>query len=109
MSENDEWIARNEFGVVLGPQAVIEQQIEAALRAQAEMVIAFRADLPIRLQIFFPDDGAAGVALDPQAFGADAALIDGRRVLDPFFVALEPGHASSRFLAARGFPSCTDA
>ncbi len=87
-----ERIARDQLGILLGPQAVVEQKVESALRAQPEMKIALGADLPVRLQIFLPNDRAAGIALNPQAFGADASLIRRRRLLDPFFLPFEPGH-----------------
>src|SRR5437764_9431314 len=66
------------------------------------MALAFRADVPVGVEILLPDDLAAIVALDPQALGADALL---RRGLDLVIFALEPGHRSvSRFsfLVSRG-------
>jgi hypothetical protein len=64
------------------------------------MVLALGADFPIRFEIFFPDDGAAGVALRPHAFGVDAAFFGRRGIFDRFFFALEPGHGSG-FLGSR--------
>ena len=105
--------------IVLGPRFVIEQQLEPPPRAEAEMLIALGTDFPVRFEILLPDDRAAGAALRPQPFGADAALVDGRRILDRFFLALKPGHLvdlnlaacspNNRFPAARECLSCTDA
>ena len=78
-------IARSEFAIVLGPLLVVKQKFEAAARAQPKMVLALRANFPVRFKVFFPDDRTAGTALDPQSFGADAAFIDGRRILDGLF------------------------
>jgi hypothetical protein len=38
------------------------------------MLLALGADLHVLLQILFPDDLAAAVAFDPQAFRADGLL-----------------------------------
>src|SRR6266571_7964905 len=67
------------------------------------MELALGADVEIRFEVLAKDDGAAGLALDPQAFGADAALFGRRRLLDRFFVALEPGHEESRQLTVSKF------
>ena len=61
------------------------------------MVVALGADFPIRFEIFFPDDRAAGIALGPHAFGVDAALFGRGGIFDRFFFALEPGHGSRCF------------
>ena len=78
-------------GVVLGPAAV-EEHFKALLGVHLEMELTLRADVEIRLEILAEDDGVAGLALDPQAFGAHAALFGRGGLLDRFFVALEPGH-----------------
>jgi hypothetical protein len=56
------------------------------------MVVALGADFPIRFEVLFPDDGAAGAAFGPHAFGADTALFDRRGIFDWFFFAFKPGH-----------------
>jgi hypothetical protein len=56
------------------------------------MELALGADVEIRFEVLAKDDGIAGLALDPQAFGAHAALFGRSGLLDRFFVALEPGH-----------------
>src|SRR5580704_18055029 len=82
------WIAGREFAVEFSPGFVIEQEFEPLARTQAEMMVALRADFPVRLQVFFPDDGAAGTTLCPHAFGAHAAFFDGRGVLNRLFLTL---------------------
>jgi hypothetical protein len=56
------------------------------------MELALGADKKIFFQIFTENDGAARVALDPQAFGAHPAFFGRGSLLDGFFVALKPGH-----------------
>ena len=85
-------IVRGEVGVEFLVLLVVEKQFEAAAGAEPEMVIALGADVPVCVEILLPDDGAAGAALRPQAFGADAALVHRRGIFDRFFFALEPGH-----------------
>src|SRR5712692_920872 len=77
--------------VVLGPAAV-EKHFEALLGIHFEVKLALGADEKIRFEILAEDDSAAGLALDPQAFGAHAALFGRGRLLNRFFVALEPSH-----------------
>jgi hypothetical protein len=85
-------IARGQIGVEFVVSFVIEQKFEAAPGAQSEMVITLWADVPIRLQIFLPDNGAARTALRPHAFGADAALFHRRGVFNRLLFAFKPGH-----------------
>src|SRR5216684_5419700 len=77
--------------VVLGPAAV-EEHFEALLGVHFEVELALGADEKIPFKVLAKDDGAAGFALDPQAFGAHAALLGRSGLFDRFFVALEPGH-----------------
>ena len=70
-------------------------KLETAARTQAEMVLALGADFPIRFEILFPNDGAAGAALGPQAFGADAALVHRGGILERFFFSFEPSHGKA--------------
>jgi hypothetical protein len=60
-----ERVGGNQLGVVLQPIALIQQQLQPALRAHPEVEVTFRADVPVRIQIFFPDNRAAGLALGP--------------------------------------------
>ena len=55
-------IVGGELGVVLDPVAV-EQHLDALARVQAEMVLALGADAQVALEVFLPDDGAAGTHL----------------------------------------------
>src|SRR5580704_6784882 len=97
-----ERVARGQACVQLGPRFFIEKHFQAAPRTQAEVVLALGADFPIRFQIFFPNDGAAGIALRPHAFGVNAAFLRRRGIFDRFFFALEPGHGL-RFWAGQPF------
>ena len=85
-------IARGQIGIEFIVSFVIEQKFEAAPGAQPEMVITFRAHVPIRLQVFLPDNGAARTALRPHAFSADAALFHGRGIFNRLLFTLKPGH-----------------
>ena len=85
-------IALGEFGVMLDPVLIVQQKFEPSPRAQPEMVVAFRANFPVFLEIFLPDDRAASLALHPQPFRANAAFVHRGGILDRFFFALEPGH-----------------
>jgi hypothetical protein len=76
---------------VLGPSAV-EEHFEALLGIHFEVELALGADMEISFEVLAEDDGAAGFALDPQAFGAHTALFGRGGLFDRFFVALEPGH-----------------
>jgi hypothetical protein len=87
-----EWVVRSKVRVDLGPAFVVEKQIEAPSRAEAEVMIALGANFPVGFEILFPDGGAAGIALDPEALGANAPLVDGCGILDGLFIALKPGH-----------------
>src|ERR1700687_3056354 len=60
-------------GVVLGPMTV-EEHFEALARVHFEMKLALGTDEEIFFEVFAEDDGAAGFALDPEAFGANTAL-----------------------------------
>src|SRR5713226_3312243 len=80
--------------VVLRPAAV-EEHFEALAGVHLEVKLALGADVQIGFEVLAENDGAARIALDPQAFGAHAALLGRSRLLDRFFVALEPGHFRS--------------
>ena len=84
-------IVRSNLRVVLDPAAV-QQQFQPLPRVQAEVVLAFRADVRVGFQVFFPDDGPAAGALGPQPFGLYAPLVGRRGLFNRFFRALEPGH-----------------
>src|SRR5216684_4094383 len=73
----------------------IEQHIQALGGVQLEMELAFRADVPVGFQVLLPDNRPASLALDPQPFGLDAALVRRRRLLDRFFFSFKPGHKRS--------------
>src|ERR1700683_1174960 len=92
-----ERVAGGQVCVQLGPRFLVEKHFQAAPRTEAEMVLTLGADFPIRFQGFFPNDGAAGIALRPHAFGVHAAFLGRRGIFDRFFFALEPGHGL-RFL-----------
>ena len=61
----------------------------------AEMKVALGAALEVLVQRFFPDDLPAAFALQPQAFGADAAFLFGGIFLDAGFFPREPRHGTS--------------
>ena len=78
--------------------ARLEQHVDALTRADAEMVLAFGANVEVGQQIGLPDDRATGSALDPQTLGAHPRLryrraLQARPVLP--ILALEPGHETS--------------
>src|SRR5450755_908510 len=85
-------VGRGHASVVLGPAAV-EEHLQALLGVHFEMEAALGADQEIGFEILAEDDGAAGLALDPQTFGAHFALFGRSGLLDGFFVALEPSHS----------------
>jgi hypothetical protein len=74
---------------MLGPALVIEQEAEPRARVEPEVVLALGTDLPVSLQVFFPDDLATTFALGPQALGANVRAFAGLQFLFFFF---EPGH-----------------
>src|SRR5262249_48350443 len=81
--------------IVMSLVNAIEEQFEARSRVDSKMVAAFRARVPVGLEILFPDDLPAALALLPESLGADALLavllLGGR--LRPGFIPFEPGHA----------------
>jgi len=77
-------VVRGDLRVMLDPMAV-QQQLQPLPRAQAEVMLAFRADVRVGFQVFFPDDGPAAGALRPQPFGLYAPLVGRRGLFDPFF------------------------
>src|SRR2546428_14163042 len=77
--------------VMLGP-ATVEEHFEAPFGVHLEVELTLGADVQIGFEVLAKDDRAAGLAFDPKAFGAHAALFGRCRLLDRFFVALEPGH-----------------
>src|ERR1700737_1881533 len=56
------------------------------------MILALRADAPVRFEVLLPDNRPAALALGPQPFGLHAALVGRRGLIDPFFLSLKPGH-----------------
>ena len=62
---------------------------QAGTGVDAEMLVAFRADVEIVLQILLPDDLAAAVTLHPEAFGAHLLFA---RSVEFTGLAFEPGH-----------------
>src|ERR1019366_1920227 len=74
--------------------AIVVEIAQPGARIDAEVLVALRTDIEILLQILFPDDLAALLALYPQSFGLD--LLFTRRIELNIFP-LEPTHS--------GFPS----
>ena len=64
---------------------------QARACVQSKMMFALGANLEILIQAFFPDDLAAALAFQPQAFGANA-LFAFSATLDARFLPVEPGH-----------------
>src|SRR5437773_11312782 len=60
---------------------------QALLGVHFEMELALGADEEIRFEVLAEDDGAAGFALDPQAFGGHAALLGRSGLLERALVA----------------------
>ena len=70
-------------------EAGVEEEGDAGAGVDAEVVAALGADLEVGLEVGFEDGLAAGVAEDPEAFGAHCLLL----VCDDGVIfALEPGH-----------------
>src|SRR5580693_4840576 len=65
------------------------------------MVLAFRADAPVGIQILLPHNRAAIFALGPQPFRLHAARIGRRGLVDSLFFPLEPSHGGRVLQAAR--------
>src|SRR5262249_45255425 len=84
-------IGRDHAGVMLGPAAV-HQHFEALFGAHFEVELALGADEEVGLEILAKRDRAAIFALGPETFRAHAPLFRRRRLLNCFFVALEPSH-----------------
>ncbi len=90
--------------VVLDP-AGIHQKVNAIVGANLVVVVALWTDLKVPFEIFLPKRILAAVALDPQSFRKNAALI---RSFYRLLLALEPGHkrviiaaaGAGRFFAA---------
>src|SRR6202050_2272749 len=91
-------VVRQEVGVVLGPWLLVKQELKPAAGAQAGVVLALGADLPIRFQVLLPNNRATRAALCPQALGADPALVYRRGILNRAFFSFEPGHGRSNYL-----------
>src|SRR6266404_3212987 len=72
--------------------APIEQHIQPLLGAHFEMKLTLGADQQISFQVLAKHDRAARLALDPQPFRPHPAFFRRCRLIDGFFVALEPGH-----------------
>src|SRR5581483_8871651 len=64
-------IGRDQIGVELFAEPVIQQHAHTGARVNAEMPAALRADLHILLERLAPDNLAAVLAFLPQALGAD--------------------------------------
>jgi len=82
-----------EFGILLRVDAVVEEELEAPAGVHAEMMAAFAAGVEGLFEILLPDDFAAAVALEPEAFGFDGAdgIVDGTTP-DRTGISFEPGH-----------------
>jgi len=62
-------VLRGEAVLHLQERVLVDQKGKPLRCRDAEMVVAFRADLEVFLDLFAVDDLLAVVALDPQAFG----------------------------------------
>ena len=67
-------IERAQAGVVLGPRAAVEQQLQPLGRRHPEVMAALRADLLVVDQLLVVDGAPARRALDPETF-RDAARL----------------------------------
>ena len=56
--------------VVISQLFAVEQHLQARQRHRAEVIVALRADLQVLFERLAPDDLAATLALQPEAFGA---------------------------------------
>ena len=68
---------------------LVEQQAQPGARVEAKMIPALRTDVPVGVEVLFPNDLAAAVALGPQTLGADVRAV---RRLDALFFSPKPGH-----------------
>ena len=75
--------------IVLGEAAFIEEHLQPRAGSHFEMEIALGATLEMSLQLLFPNDLFAAVALDPQALRLDALFLRG---LQRFFFFAKPSH-----------------
>ena len=69
-------IGGSQVAVVL-PPTTVQQQAETGAGVNPEMKAAAGANVPVGLQVFFPDNLAATLALGPQSLGADALFLGG--------------------------------
>src|SRR5262249_21159158 len=70
----------------------VKQHLQPLLRAHLEMRLALRADKKVLFQILSKSDGPAILALRPQPFRADAALLRRGRLGNCFLVSFKPSH-----------------
>src|SRR5215467_10973382 len=56
------------------------------------MKLALGTNVQVRFQVFTKDNRPAGLAFSPQPFRAHSPLFWRRRLLNSFFLSLEPGH-----------------
>ena len=65
-------VRRFNLRIVFRPGLFIQQKAQPRARVQPEVVLAFRAHLPVGFQILFPNDLPAALTLDPETFRAEA-------------------------------------
>jgi len=70
-----EGVGGAEVGVEFLPGALVDEEIDAAVAIEGEMVTADGDDVPVGFEVFFVDDFAAEGAFFPQALG-DVLLLD---------------------------------
>src|SRR5271166_6101664 len=67
-------VGRNDVAVLGLVLSVVKEVAEPGASVNAEMTLALGADVQVLVEVFLPDDLAALVTLDPEAFCLDAFL-----------------------------------
>ena len=100
-------VGGTEAGVELLVLAIVQQHLQAGEGVNSGVPAALGADVPIGLEVLFPHDLAAALALLPQTLGAHAALAVGHlgKFFIGLFVASEPSHAMIHVSAGRDGPA----
>src|SRR5438128_1096560 len=73
----------------------VEQDAQTRTGVDTEMKLTLGATLKILVQSFLPDDLAATLTLQPQAFGANALFPFARAFVHPGFLPGKPRHTVS--------------